>query len=318
MGEGDPTQVPLGDRVIALAAKPIVKVIGLVAGLVLFVVVARQAWVGLSAGSGLDLSYPWIFAALLLQVLGETLVGIGLAQVARSYGITMTGEQGIRIHFLTAPARILPGFFGSAVGRVGVGARLGVQPRALVAASVLEPMASGVIAVLLALLFLRETLGELARDVDADMVWGIVVFATIIVVAAVVTLWYGRRNLAAASFRPRSIVLVLAIYLGVWVMFGAALWAVTAAVGAQSPSLMVATAAFAVAWLLGFVVVFVPGGLGIREGVVTFLLTPTMGGQAAASVAVVSRLTWWAATGILFLLGAGLSRIDSKGVQKSR
>jgi uncharacterized membrane protein YbhN (UPF0104 family) len=57
-----------------------------------------------------------------------------------------------------------------------------------------------------------------------------------------------------------------------------------------SPGLMWAIATYSVAYLVGFVVPFLPGGLGAREGALIAVLAPRYGAGAATGVALVTRL----------------------------
>lgn len=50
------------------------------------------------------------------------------------------------------------------------------------------------------------------------------------------------------------------------------------------------TGIYAVGYIIGFLAVFAPGGIGIREVMFTVLLTTTLGGLAATVVALVSRI----------------------------
>lgn len=63
-----------------------------------------------------------------------------------------------------------------------------------------------------------------------------------------------------------------------------------------------ASSIFALAWCAGFVVVFVPAGIGIREGVLTFLLSNLMPVGPAISLALLSRLAWVMAEGFWVLV----------------
>lgn len=49
---------------------------------------------------------------------------------------------------------------------------------------------------------------------------------------------------------------------------------------------------YSMAWVIGFLAFLVPGGLGIREGVLALLLAPILPAPVPALVAVLSRL-WW-------------------------
>jgi uncharacterized membrane protein YbhN (UPF0104 family) len=60
---------------------------------------------------------------------------------------------------------------------------------------------------------------------------------------------------------------------------------------------------FLVSYIVGFVSLVTPGGLGVREGVMTLLLTPMTGAGPAAALSLLSRL-WITATEIVALLPA--------------
>jgi uncharacterized membrane protein YbhN (UPF0104 family) len=60
--------------------------------------------------------------------------------------------------------------------------------------------------------------------------------------------------------------------------------------GKASPGLTWAIATYSVAYLVGFVVPFLPGGLGAREGALIAVLAPRYGAGAATGVALVTRL----------------------------
>jgi hypothetical protein len=98
----------------------------------------------------------------------------------------------------------------------------------------------------------------------------------------------------------------IAIYLGFWLVHGVATMQLAAAFGAPpSAPFAVYTFAFATAWLIGFVVIFLPAGLGLREASLAFLLQQLvlMPPETAALVAVSSRLLLIGAELLLLLVG---------------
>jgi uncharacterized membrane protein YbhN (UPF0104 family) len=79
--------------------------------------------------------------------------------------------------------------------------------------------------------------------------------------------------------------------LAVWACFGLHAWVLALGLGAGGAMLpLEATAAFAFAWCVGFLVVFAPAGAGAREAALVLLLTPTMSTAAATVLALTSRL----------------------------
>ncbi len=93
-----------------------------------------------------------------------------------------------------------------------------------------------------------------------------------------------------------------------WILLGASQLAVIHSIrdGAQGTTitlgllaLVVAGVAFATA--AGFVVAVLPGGLGVREGVLMSVLAPTIGADRSVVAALVLRLVWVAAEGVAAL-----------------
>jgi uncharacterized membrane protein YbhN (UPF0104 family) len=84
-----------------------------------------------------------------------------------------------------------------------------------------------------------------------------------------------------------------------WILLGISQWAVVRAFdGAGAERLLalglgtVVVAAVALATLIGFVVAVLPGGLGVREGVLMSVLAPALGDGASVIAALVLRLVW--------------------------
>ena len=93
-------------------------------------------------------------------------------------------------------------------------------------------------------------------------------------------------------------------YAIVWLVMGASfaalVRALTPVTWAQLPTLV---AVFTAAYVIGFLSLLTPSGLGVREGVMTLLLATTLPAGVAAVVAIVARL--WMVVGEL--IGAGVS-----------
>ena len=71
---------------------------------------------------------------------------------------------------------------------------------------------------------------------------------------------------------------------------------------------ILATGAFALAWLVGFLVVIAPAGAGVREVTLVFLLQSAATGPQALSLALVSRFLMTAADAIGFAVGVAIGR----------
>jgi uncharacterized membrane protein YbhN (UPF0104 family) len=93
-----------------------------------------------------------------------------------------------------------------------------------------------------------------------------------------------------------------------WLAYGGQATFVLQAFGAGSAALFpVATGAYAVAWLVGFLVVIAPAGLGPREAVLLLLLGSVTNQTGALALAVISRAFMTLGDVVLAGLGSGLA-----------
>lgn len=89
-----------------------------------------------------------------------------------------------------------------------------------------------------------------------------------------------------------------------WSALGAQAWVLLAALGGNDATYGLATGAFALSWLVGFVVVFAPAGLGPREYALALFLGSVVTGPQAFALALLSRFAMTLADAIGLALGA--------------
>jgi len=105
----------------------------------------------------------------------------------------------------------------------------------------------------------------------------------------------------------RVLASALAWCLVAWLFNGLQIWLLASRVGAPlGTAALLAVGGFAFAWSVGFLVVFAPAGVGVREVLLVTLLTPAVGAGAATAVALVSRVVTTASD--LILAGAAAAR----------
>ena len=98
------------------------------------------------------------------------------------------------------------------------------------------------------------------------------------------------RDLPAVDLPARTLASALALTSAAWVLFGLHVWLLARPLGAEPGLLAPTTGAFALAFVAGLLLVPVPAGAGVREGVLVGLLAGPLGATAALTVSVVSRL----------------------------
>jgi uncharacterized membrane protein YbhN (UPF0104 family) len=101
--------------------------------------------------------------------------------------------------------------------------------------------------------------------------------------------WAVRRRLELPGWR--TIGLHTGRHLPVWFCFSMVNVSVARAIGVPLEARVIVelAAATCIAWIAGFVVVGLPGGIGVREAVFVSLMTGPVGASVAVSIAVVSR-----------------------------
>ena len=87
------------------------------------------------------------------------------------------------------------------------------------------------------------------------------------------------------------------VTLGSWMLFAGSFWILVRGLGLEA-GLIPTASAFAAAYVLGYVMVFAPAGIGVREGFLIVLLSPQLGPAASGAVAVIARV-WTTLTEIV-------------------
>jgi glycosyltransferase 2 family protein len=99
-----------------------------------------------------------------------------------------------------------------------------------------------------------------------------------------------RRDLPDATVTPPALALAVLLECLGWTMLGVHLWLLARPLGASSATLPVTVGVFALAFVAGLVLVPLPAGLGVREGLLVAALAPSLGTGVAVTAALLSRL----------------------------
>jgi uncharacterized membrane protein YbhN (UPF0104 family) len=105
-----------------------------------------------------------------------------------------------------------------------------------------------------------------------------------------------RRDVSMPVPDYRTMLRLLAGYVPAWLAIGTATWAITRSLDPHAPFGNIFAAAV-ISWIVGFLLVPVPGGVGVREGAFTALVTTLPKGVAAAS-AILARVAFMLVDGL--------------------
>ncbi len=255
-----------------------------------------------------DARWAWLLVAVPLAVAGMSSLGLVWRSALASLGATVRRRDVFVWYQVGNLGKYIPGGVFQILGRGELATRGGV-PRSVAYNSVALSMGATylcgalVSAALLPLVFIeQESIGG---------TWW-VFLAIPLGLAALHPRVLGRFfTLAEKLFAgageaqvptwTNAVRLVLRHTVG-WLGNGVACWAVAVTFAPDAPF---ATIVFAgiVSWVAGFLVIFVPSGLGVREATFTAIAATSLSPEIAATVAIVSRLAFVVAD----LIGAALA-----------
>lgn len=278
-----------------------------VIGLAFVVVWLAQDWPEVTEALS-TARWPMVLAAVGLGIVGMTTIGLNWYGMLRDLGVRSADPRSsLHQYFVGQLGKYVPGGIWPIVGRAEMAARGGVG-RAPAYASTLLSLGSTYLASLMTAAVFMAIVG-LAGGGSSWAVWVIllvplgIILLHPMVVSRVVDLAArvsgGRPDLPVAPW-GRAVALVL-LHFPSWFAISAATYLVSEALGGGVGFARIGMAT-CIAWFLGFVVIGLPGGLGVREAVFVTLATP-MDPAIAAAVALVSRAVFV----VVDLTGAGLS-----------
>ena len=239
---------------------------------------------------------PRLALASALVVLAYSGFVLTWRRVLRAFGGRLTVADAHRVWYFGNLGRYVPGKIFQLAGTAYLARAKGVDPLVTLAASLAAQLFVIGGGVIVALVALPEIAGRAAPGLEAAALALAAAFALV----ALTPLFGLLHRLAlrvarrpelhtAIPFRERLVVLVASTAL--MALFGLAFSLfVTATTTAPRDEVRALIGISAAGYLAGFLAVFVPGGLGVREGVYALLLGLYIPPSVAVAVAILSRL----------------------------
>lgn len=273
---------------------------------------------GLTSSNFLQLRFDWrwLAASWLLLAGYYAVYTAGLDWIMRALGSPSTMPKAFKLNFASNLGKYVPGGFWPALGRVAMAPSMSLSRAHAAVSLVLEAglsTAGG-------LIVFAVSLGFGGRLPAGTQPWMWLVLAAALVLAlhpAVFSralAWAFR--LARVDQEPpnlgyaRTLGLV-GLYAVSWLVAGAAFQCFTYALVRDAGGNTLAYAgAYAAASIAGLLVLFAPGGIGVREGVLAFLITPFVGPGNAVIVGFAARV--WS-TLLELALSAGAIAMPAPG-----
>jgi uncharacterized membrane protein YbhN (UPF0104 family) len=320
---------PVTDPALDEAAGPVVRrppsrfrqlVRGLLALVVLvFIVLAvRSQGPGIADGLG-RLSVGTIVLAFAAVVAGQVATALSWRAVLTGLGSRLPIAVAGRVFLLAQLGKYLPGSLWPVLAQAELGRDHGV-PRARSAVAAVAVLVVGlVVGAVVAVGFLSLSATGAVRTywyVLFVPVLGLVVLSPPILGRLLRLAFTLTRRPASDTAISGSALLTSAAWsLVQWICFGVHAWLLARGLGGGHDRLfLLATGAYAVAWVIGFLIVFVPAGAGAREAALVLVLGPAIGNANALALALVSRVLTIAGD----LLTVGVAVVSARIYAKRR
>ena len=255
----------------------------------------------------------WLLASLTLLLVYFSLLGIPWFFLYLS-GIekTVSFVPGWTFFQLSQLGRYLPGRIGQFVWMLSFSREFGIEKTSAILATCLQLVFQCSLGCLFGCLVLWHTetvqlLQNVLASIEMSVKTSLICIGIGMLGGGVVFLYRHRIQetfsrlikQGAAMFSMSKLLLSLGVYLLLWVLLGTAFFLFIHSLCPISFSqLLVVTGIYAVAWSIGFLSVITPSGLGVREGVLSLLLTTVLPPATATLVALLARL-WTLAAELL-------------------
>jgi hypothetical protein len=235
-------------------------------------------------------------AALLLM---QALMCIAWSWLLKCHNVKLDTGSLIYSYFVPNLGKYIPGKVVFLLGRVELTYRLGgtraVGMSTFVGEQVFVVLAAGIFVPVCLYSFLDTTvLQEVALYLVMAATYLFVFFRPEVfhaVVAGLLRLL--KRPPLDVRLAQYDVVKLVSVYVLVWVLYGGACAYLTIEMAdLDYGSFWSISSVFVVAWLLGYLSLFTPGGIGVREAVIVFCLQFYVDSTVAILLALVARITW--------------------------
>ena len=249
-------------------------------------------------------------AAFVIGLMSMTIIGLGWHRCLGLLGASRPTRDTLRDYFISQLGKYLPGGIWPILGRAELARRDGVSGSAAYGSSMLSLALTHLAAPLTAAGALLAGAGG-----GREVTWQPVI-ALVPVGLAALHPWsiervlrimrrLSHRELAITVPRWRTSISLLLWYVPAWIGVSTATWFIASTLDtgtADFRNLMFATT---LSWVVGFLAIGVPGGIGVREAVFITTATSLSSSGVAAAVSVVARVVFIAVD----VSGAGVSAL---------
>ncbi len=266
------------------------------------------------------LNIGWLFLSLVGHLVTLVLFSKVWCYLMSGFGHRVPLSHAFKISYIASLGRYIPGKIWPVFGMAYLARQINIKEEVAVASwgiAMMFALPSAFLAGLPGLLLFPALISD---EMDAAIGDGMYIAAAVIGIVSLLLVVAPNRSLAWFNVvlrvlkRPAltfelSVGLALKVYIGYvicWAAYGGSFWLFLHAIIPDPKTPLVAAATtFVVAYQIGYLAFFSPGGLGVRELTMTSMLAGFVG-PIAAGIAVAARMWNLAAETLAFLIALGI------------
>lgn len=270
----------------------------------------QSQWAQLETES-LTPNWPMLGLSLLIYCVGMALLPYNSWRMQRWFGYSLSAYTMWRSFYIAQFVKYLPGGFWSIPGRAVMYHRSGIPAVESGTLVILEIFGMIIGSSIVALLSLPVFLPLL---VDHLLVAALLFTAGTVGLAVLLYLTRRRWYPAISRVPPVPFLYACGIYAVNWIVLGVAFVLVAPGLNLpiQMDNAIQIVGIHAVAWVIGFVVIITPGGIGVREAVLTVGLAPFFPMPFPVIISLVARIGWTLAEILGYLIIVPLFKLKWK------
>jgi uncharacterized membrane protein YbhN (UPF0104 family) len=260
-----------------------------------------------------SLSWGAVLAAGVAATLALGVNALSWREVMVSVGLSASVPSALRVFLLSQVGKYVPGSVWPVLAQAEFARDHGVSRARAMTGSIVAMVVGVVTAGVVGLVGVAVTVPDAVATYWWVVPVAVVLVATLFppVLRRLVALAFRvtKRSEEPAHISGRALAGSAAWSVLMWLLLGLQAWLLLREIAPGPGSTYVlATGAFALAWLVGFLIVIAPAGAGAREAALVVLLGSVATGPQALSLALVSRFLMTAADAIGFGVGVAIGR----------
>jgi len=232
---------------------------------------------------------------------------VGWKMILKELGISLPFLRALKIIFYSELGKYLPGKIWSFAGRMYFCQRIGISADIAFISLVLElalMTISGVLIFLISFLFSSSLNMAVNPLILLPLVILILIAIHPKIMVTIINFFLGlvKRKAIELEFKFSQIFSIMVWYLVIWFCFGIAFYLlINSIIFVSASQIPIITGSFAISTTVGLVAIFAPAGLGVREGILSLLLSNFLPLPLSILLSFLSRI--WISAGEAIFIG---------------